>query len=231
LIPPHAVPLFCPPISPSYVMSCLEHYVLTLVKRHVYNHFMDQYIKPSDVHAPKRHWSLIQVLFDGGEGQSSLAIGRWDNRPVLAMRWNGTKDNPLGNPQSRGLPTWFVVPDQHWKQILESEAFRSVHEDALALARGFLEFERVYALTRCPNPRCRDYQKLVLLDYRTRELGAILDKLNGDKLKFYHIVCDGSWKPTKREKDKVMPVLRAAWDDYRQRAKAGVEIPPAEPKR
>ena len=38
---------------------------------------------------------------------------------MLAMRWNGNKENPLGNPQSRGLSTWFIVPinigDRSWK--------------------------------------------------------------------------------------------------------------------
>ena len=81
------------------------------------------YVRPADVHAPKRYWSLVQVLFDGGEGDSSLAIGRWENNPVLAMRWNGTTESPLGNPQSRGLPTWFIVPEQHRKQILETEQY------------------------------------------------------------------------------------------------------------
>src|SRR5882672_4217503 len=94
------------------------------------------YIKASDVHAPKRFWSLIHVIFDGGPGGSSLAIGRWENKPVLAMRWNGTEDNPLGNPQSRGLPTWFIVPDQHWKQILETEQYNfSVQK--ITFARDF----------------------------------------------------------------------------------------------
>ncbi len=92
------------------------------------------YIKPSDVQSPKRHWSLIHVLFDLGEGGSSLAIGRWDNKPVLAMRWNGNSESPLGNPQSRGLPTWFVVPDQHRNQIRGSEPFKSFHSDAITLA-------------------------------------------------------------------------------------------------
>jgi hypothetical protein len=54
---------------------------------------------------------LIQILDDPKKPNSGvLALGRWDNRPVLAMRWNGNDNNPIGNPQSRGLPTWFIVP-------------------------------------------------------------------------------------------------------------------------
>src|ERR1700694_4205477 len=100
---------------------------------------MDRYIQPSDVQSPRRHWSLIHVLFDGGPNESSLAIGRWDNKPVLAMRWNGNEDSPLGNPQSRGLPTWFIVPDQDWKQILKTEQYKCINDDTLSLARSFLE--------------------------------------------------------------------------------------------
>jgi hypothetical protein len=34
----------------------------------------------------------------------------WDNKYRLAIRWNGSKDNPIGNPQSRGFGTWFMLP-------------------------------------------------------------------------------------------------------------------------
>jgi len=182
---------------------------------------MADYIKPVDVHAPKRHWSLIQVLFDGGTNTkdnpspSSLAIGRWENEPVLAMRWNGNKENPLGNPQSRGLPTWFVVPQQHWKQILESDPYKSLHEDLLTLARNFLELKRVYFLSHCPNPACRNYQGLVMSTFRTNEIENILSELERDELKLYHIICDGSWKPGPQEKANLVAVLKAAWNNYR----------------
>lgn len=176
---------------------------------------MATYIKPSDVQSPKRLWSLIHVLFDGGEGESSLAIGRWDRKPVLAMRWNGDKQNPLGNPQSRGLPTWFVVPGQHWKQILESEPFKSIHSDAITLARNFLELKRIYFLSPCPNPACQYYRGLVLHSFRSNELEATLGELERDELKLYHIICDGSWKPGPQEKADLAAVLKAALENYR----------------
>lgn len=176
---------------------------------------MTTYIKPTEVQSPKRLWSLIHVLFDGGEGQSSLAIGRWDNKPVLAMRWNGDGENPLGNPQSRGLPTWFVVPDQHWRQILETEPFKSIHNDAITLARNFLELRRVYFLSRCPNPACRYYRGLVLHSFRSNELEATLDKLERDEFPLYHIICDTSWKPGPEEKADLIAVLKASLENYR----------------
>ena len=181
------------------------------------------YVKPSGVHSPKRHWSLIHVLFDGGEDQpnnpscSSLAVGLWDSNPVLAMRWNGSKENPLGNPQSRGLPTWFVVPEQHWKQILETEHYK-FSDEKINFARNFLASKRVYFFNHCPNPECRDYQKLVLHEYRTNELGAKLEELDRDELTFYHIICDGPWKPSPQEKTDLTAVLQQAWDNYRRGA-------------
>ena len=75
----------------------------------------NDYIQPEKVISPKMHWSLIDVL-DSGEGPGavadgvSLALGKWDQDPCLAIRWNGGEGNRLGNPQSRGLPTWFILP-------------------------------------------------------------------------------------------------------------------------
>ena len=74
------------------------------------------YIKPEDVRSPKRHWRLTRVLHDGGAGGWSAAEGQWDNGDrwdnVLAIRWNGGESTEIGNPQSRGLPTWFIVPKE-----------------------------------------------------------------------------------------------------------------------
>jgi hypothetical protein len=35
----------------------------------------------------------------------------WDEREVIAARWNGDDKRPLGNPISRGRATWFVIGD------------------------------------------------------------------------------------------------------------------------
>jgi hypothetical protein len=140
------------------------------------------------------------------------------------MRWNGTEDYPLGNPQSRGLPTWFIVPDQHWKQILETQQYktfqnsdvltigrrRTINEDTINLARNFLELRRVYFVNRCPNPDCRDYEKLVLHEYRTEQIGRILEQLEQDELRFYHIICDHFWNPSPQDKADLKHVLTTA---------------------
>jgi len=73
------------------------------------------YILPHTVLTPKGSIKDLEILFDGGENSWSLAKMKWDNHPVIAMRWNGGSGNgipSIGNPQSRGYPTWFVVPDE-----------------------------------------------------------------------------------------------------------------------
>jgi hypothetical protein len=97
-------------------------------------------MKPEDVHAPKKHWSLIAVLEDNVKDERSghtcaLAVGRWDTQPVLGMRWNGHENQPLGNPQSRGLPTWFIVPSQFNEAVLK---MGGLSPDKVRLARTFL---------------------------------------------------------------------------------------------
>jgi hypothetical protein len=96
------------------------------------NRTMDKFIKPNDVLSPKRQWVLIAILDEGSASEAALAIGRWDDQPVLAVRWNGSKDNRLGNPQSRGLPTWFILPDKYREAILGTLP----DDDKLRLARS-----------------------------------------------------------------------------------------------
>lgn len=69
------------------------------------------FTNPENVLSPKANVQNVRVLSNTGEDGWSLAELFWDNRPVLGIRWNGGKSNPLGNPQSRGVPMWFVLPD------------------------------------------------------------------------------------------------------------------------
>jgi hypothetical protein len=91
------------------------------------------YIRPTEVVSPKAHWSLIDVLLDRGEGDCAYALGIWDGDRRIGFRWNGTADSELGNPQSRGLPTWTMLDPEIHKQIIEQ-----LPPDKLAMARGFL---------------------------------------------------------------------------------------------
>jgi len=95
---------------------------------------MAAYILPEKVISPQKHWSLIKVLHDGGLKNYSIALGRWDNEPVLGMRWNGSEDSPIGNPQSRGLPTWFIIPENYQESILEQ-----LSKDMVSFVKKFFE--------------------------------------------------------------------------------------------
>ena len=92
------------------------------------------YVKPDEVKSPKVNWRLIAVLDPGAEGTTSLALGTWDDKPRLGMRWNGTEKSPVGNPQSRGLATWFMLEEKYHEAILQSGLLTP---DKLVLARHF----------------------------------------------------------------------------------------------
>jgi hypothetical protein len=60
----------------------------------------------------------------------------WDGRPVLAMRWNGSsKEGGPGHPQSRGLPTWYILPDWSFLGVLEAA---DLDKQALTRAKAIL---------------------------------------------------------------------------------------------
>jgi hypothetical protein len=67
------------------------------------------YVQPQDVISPKAKWRLVDVILDRGENDCAYALGMWDNRRCIGFRWNGNDDQSLGNPQSRGLPTWTIL--------------------------------------------------------------------------------------------------------------------------
>ncbi len=74
------------------------------------------YRKPGDVDSPKSHWLQHRALHDGGEFDWAAAEGQWKGEngweDCLAIRWNGGNGTgeEIGNPQSRGYSTWFIVP-------------------------------------------------------------------------------------------------------------------------
>jgi hypothetical protein len=91
------------------------------------------YIDPATVDSPRARWRLLRVLWDGGKDDASLALGMWDGEPVLAMRWNGGTST-ASNPQSRGLPTWFILPWQFREQVLSfDEVPKKMRDAALTL--------------------------------------------------------------------------------------------------
>jgi hypothetical protein len=68
------------------------------------------FTSPETVLSPKDKVSDLRILVDTGEDGWSLADLRWEGTRRLGIRWNGNSSNRIGNPQSRGIPTWFLVP-------------------------------------------------------------------------------------------------------------------------
>jgi len=68
------------------------------------------WVKPDKVVSPKNLWELTEVLYEGDKEETAVALGKWDGSSCLAMRWNGHGRKPMGNPTSRGQPTWFILP-------------------------------------------------------------------------------------------------------------------------
>jgi len=97
------------------------------------------YIDPSMVVAPRKSVRRVDVIFDSGEGGWSLARLDWDG-PCLGIRWNGDEDSAIGNPQSHGKPTWFLIPPQ-----LEPVVLQWAEEQTYSRPGGLLDRYREMA--------------------------------------------------------------------------------------
>ncbi len=52
----------------------------------------------------------------------SVARILWRGEERIATRWNGSSEEPLGNPTSHGRPTWFVMGE--YAELSVEEAAR-----------------------------------------------------------------------------------------------------------
>jgi hypothetical protein len=87
------------------------------------------YIRPEEVLSPKsRVRGIVEVIHDPQENRMSVARILWDEKEVVATRWNGNDEQPLGNPVSRGHATWFVVDDYAAAKV--EEAARAAAEQS-----------------------------------------------------------------------------------------------------
>ena len=76
------------------------------------------YIDPKMVLAPKGRVGDLSVIHDGGEHSYSVARMTWDKHPgAIGVRWNGGQGEGVGNPQSRGVATWFILPEPIAKMV------------------------------------------------------------------------------------------------------------------
>jgi len=79
------------------------------------------YVEPAAVWAPRASIRSVDILYNstpGGPGGWSVARINWEGSEALGIRWNGGDGSGIGNPQSRGNPTWFILPDELRESIL-----------------------------------------------------------------------------------------------------------------
>ncbi len=88
------------------------------------------YVNPALVVAPRASVRSVEVLHDTGAAEDGWSLARlgWEGSIRLGIRWNGGQGSGIGNPQSRGNPTWFVLPQELEPVVLEAvEELASQH--------------------------------------------------------------------------------------------------------
>jgi hypothetical protein len=98
---------------------------------------MTAFAPPDTVLSPKGAVRDLRVLYNTGEGGWSLAKLLWHDKEALGIRWNGHAENPIGNPQSRGIPTWFIVPEELHAGLLKrfGRALEGITDDNDSITR------------------------------------------------------------------------------------------------
>jgi hypothetical protein len=79
------------------------------------------YVEPATVWAPKASVRSVEIVYNskpGGPGGWSVARVNWEDEDRIGIRWNGGDGPGVGNPQSRGNATWFILPEELQEVIL-----------------------------------------------------------------------------------------------------------------
>ncbi|RYU91346.1 hypothetical protein EWM62_05240 [Mucilaginibacter terrigena] len=89
------------------------------------------YHDPATVWSPRDCIDNVQLLYDGGlTDVYSLAIVTWEGQERIGIRWNVNQRewaDPakasntvrcIGEPNSRGYPTWFIMPEVFLSSLL-----------------------------------------------------------------------------------------------------------------
>jgi hypothetical protein len=106
------------------------------------------YVEPTSVLSPRSSVRSVDVIYttkNGGynteNGGWSVARIDWENTESLGIRWNGSDGTPgIGSPQSRGNPTWFILPEE-----LHDVVLAKVEELAISAPGGLLDQYREMA--------------------------------------------------------------------------------------
>lgn len=97
------------------------------------------YIDPKSVVSPKHIVDEVEVVFDAGPVEQSWAVATlsWDHKDAVGIRWNGEPGGKgIGTPQARGVPTWFIVPEELQDTVLEA-ARKLAHGNYDELKAGY----------------------------------------------------------------------------------------------
>jgi len=82
------------------------------------------YIEPQTRLAPRASVRTVDVIYDAGEW--SVARVNWEGDDRIGIRWNGGDGPGVGNPQSRGKATWFIMPEPLQQVLLEKAEHLSI---------------------------------------------------------------------------------------------------------
>jgi len=92
---------------------------------------------PTTVLSPRKNVKNVTVLYNGGNipGAYSIAKLKWNGDDVIGIRWNiseneiSNKSNGidlcLGEPNSRGYSTWFVLPDDMINKLITDDNLKT----------------------------------------------------------------------------------------------------------
>jgi hypothetical protein len=123
------------------------------------------YVDPATVKAPIRSVHSVRVIYDRGSGGSSVALLEWEGKECVGIRWNGEEGQPgIGNPQSHGQPTWFVVPDELESAVLERAEQLSHSQDG-----GLLASYREMANDHDREAEAREWSEALIADASNQE--------------------------------------------------------------
>lgn len=79
------------------------------------------------INFPRHKLNKIKDILEvNSHERYALAFVLWENKHRLATRWFWSK---IGDPNSRGYPTWHILPDSYSKLILDDLKNKNIITD------------------------------------------------------------------------------------------------------
>jgi len=102
------------------------------------------YVDPTTVVSPRSLIKSVDVLYNAGSGEWSVALLDCTDGECLGIRWNGCEEYS-GNPQSHGYQTWFRVP-RELADGLRAQVEELANSQAGGLLQGYREMANDHEL-------------------------------------------------------------------------------------